>query len=266
MTRGRRYGLIALAMVGVVVAGVLLTTRPGPVSRPAVAVVTPVIEAPVAAISAAPDLGSLDEDVGSVLVASWRGTEVTPGVVSLLDENRVGGVLLFASNFNGPEGLLALSDGLRRLAASACLDHPLLVMLDEEGGQVNRVQADFAPPSALVVGAGGAGDGSTGYEVTSERSGSWLRKRRSTLTAGGVIVAAGFSGHGFKIALSVLDRSRPGIGAQALGIAEGALDYAVGYAKDRKQGSSIKHWKDATAPRVPIIEHPDVRRMLLESR
>jgi cholesterol oxidase len=40
----------------------------------------------------------------------------------------------------------------------------------------------------------GAGDGSGGYEVTSERSGSWLRKRRSTLTARGVIVAAGALG------------------------------------------------------------------------
>jgi alkylation response protein AidB-like acyl-CoA dehydrogenase len=45
----------------------------------------------------------------------------------------------------------------------------------------------------------------------------------------------GDEGHGFKLALAVLDRSRPGIGAQALGIAEGALDYAVGYAKDRRQ-------------------------------
>jgi alkylation response protein AidB-like acyl-CoA dehydrogenase len=45
----------------------------------------------------------------------------------------------------------------------------------------------------------------------------------------------GADGQGFKIALSVLDRSRPGIGAQALGIAEGALDYAVGYAKERQQ-------------------------------
>jgi cholesterol oxidase len=40
----------------------------------------------------------------------------------------------------------------------------------------------------------GAGDGSEGYEVTSERSGSWLRKRRSTLTARGIIVAAGALG------------------------------------------------------------------------
>jgi alkylation response protein AidB-like acyl-CoA dehydrogenase len=45
----------------------------------------------------------------------------------------------------------------------------------------------------------------------------------------------GDEGYGFKIALSVLDRSRPGIGAQALGIAEGALEYAIGYAKERQQ-------------------------------
>src|SRR5204862_5971340 len=45
----------------------------------------------------------------------------------------------------------------------------------------------------------------------------------------------GEDGQGFKIALGVLDRSRPGIGAQALGIAEGALEYAVGYAKERQQ-------------------------------
>jgi alkylation response protein AidB-like acyl-CoA dehydrogenase len=45
----------------------------------------------------------------------------------------------------------------------------------------------------------------------------------------------GEEGQGFKLALAVLDRSRPGIGAQALGIAEGALDYAIGYAKERRQ-------------------------------
>ena len=45
----------------------------------------------------------------------------------------------------------------------------------------------------------------------------------------------GDEGQGFKIALNVLDHSRPGIGAQALGIAEGALDYALQYAKERQQ-------------------------------
>ena len=44
----------------------------------------------------------------------------------------------------------------------------------------------------------------------------------------------GEEGDGFRIAMRVLDRSRPGIGAQALGIAQGATDYALEYAKNRE--------------------------------
>ncbi len=43
----------------------------------------------------------------------------------------------------------------------------------------------------------------------------------------------GEEGQGFKIAMKVLDKSRPGIAAQALGIAQGALDYATEYTKQR---------------------------------
>jgi alkylation response protein AidB-like acyl-CoA dehydrogenase len=45
----------------------------------------------------------------------------------------------------------------------------------------------------------------------------------------------GNEGDGFKIAMRVLDHSRPGIAAQALGIAEGAFDLARRYAKERHQ-------------------------------
>ncbi|HET9981658.1 MAG TPA: acyl-CoA dehydrogenase family protein, partial [Ktedonobacterales bacterium] len=45
----------------------------------------------------------------------------------------------------------------------------------------------------------------------------------------------GKEGEGFKIALATLDRTRPGIAAQALGIAQGALDFAVQYAQQRVQ-------------------------------
>ena len=44
----------------------------------------------------------------------------------------------------------------------------------------------------------------------------------------------GTEGEGFKIAMRILDRSRPGIGAQGLGLAQGATDYAVDYAKSRE--------------------------------
>src|SRR5690606_21543895 len=43
-----------------------------------------------------------------------------------------------------------------------------------------------------------------------------------------------------------------------------AYQNALDYAKERKQGSHYTQLKDPTAPRVAIIEHPDVRRMLLE--
>ena len=44
----------------------------------------------------------------------------------------------------------------------------------------------------------------------------------------------GEEGDGFKIAMRILDRSRSGIAAQALGIAQGATDYALDYAKTRE--------------------------------
>ncbi len=44
----------------------------------------------------------------------------------------------------------------------------------------------------------------------------------------------GNEGEGFLIAMHTLDRSRPTIGAQAVGIAQAAIDYAAGYMKGRK--------------------------------
>ncbi len=44
----------------------------------------------------------------------------------------------------------------------------------------------------------------------------------------------GKEGQGFTIAMHTLDRSRPTIGAQAVGIAQGAIDYAAGYMQQRR--------------------------------
>jgi alkylation response protein AidB-like acyl-CoA dehydrogenase len=57
------------------------------------------------------------------------------------------------------------------------------------------------------------------------------------LTFDGVLVpdanVIGAVGDGFKVAMRTLDRSRLGIAAQALGIAQGATDYAAAYARER---------------------------------
>lgn len=64
----------------------------------------------------------------------------------------------------------------------------------------------------------------------------------------------GTEGEGFKTAMKVLDKSRPGIAAQALGIAAGALEYATAYAKER------------TAFGRPIGQHQGVGFMLADMK
>jgi alkylation response protein AidB-like acyl-CoA dehydrogenase len=62
----------------------------------------------------------------------------------------------------------------------------------------------------------------------------------------------GEEGEGFKIAMRILDRSRPGIAAQGLGIAQGATDYALEYAKTRETMGK------------PIAQHQLVAAMLAD--
>jgi alkylation response protein AidB-like acyl-CoA dehydrogenase len=64
----------------------------------------------------------------------------------------------------------------------------------------------------------------------------------------------------------LMNAARISVGVQGVAVASSAFLNALEYAKDRKQGASITHWKDATAPRVPIIEHADVRRMLIQMK
>ena len=62
----------------------------------------------------------------------------------------------------------------------------------------------------------------------------------------------GEEGEGFKIAMRILDRSRPGIAAQGLGLAQGATDYALEYAKTRETMGK------------PIGEHQIIAAMLAD--
>ncbi|CAN5355889.1 acyl-CoA dehydrogenase C-terminal domain-containing protein [soil metagenome] len=64
----------------------------------------------------------------------------------------------------------------------------------------------------------------------------------------------------------MMNGARIAVGVQGIAVASSAFLNALEYAKERKQGASITHWKDATAPRVAIVEHADVRRMLLDMK
>lgn len=54
----------------------------------------------------------------------------------------------------------------------------------------------------------------------------------------------GREGLGFIVAMKTFDKSRPGVAAQAVGIAQGALDHAVKYSRERKQfGKTISSFQ-----------------------
>jgi len=68
---------------------------------------------------------------------------------------------------------------------------------------------------------------------------------------------------GMKIMFQMMNEARIGVGLQAISSSSIAYLHALQYAKERLQGSSLMDMKNPEAPRVPIIQHPDVRRMLL---
>jgi alkylation response protein AidB-like acyl-CoA dehydrogenase len=74
----------------------------------------------------------------------------------------------------------------------------------------------------------------------------------------------GEEGMGFTIAMHTLDRSRPGIGAQAVGIAQGAIDFAAGYMKQRKAfGAPIADLQGLRFMLADMAMHNEAARTLI---
>ena len=71
---------------------------------------------------------------------------------------------------------------------------------------------------------------------------------------------------GLRIMFVMMNEARIGVGLQGVAQAEAAYQAAAEFAKDRLQGRSLTGPKNADGPADPIIVHPDVRRMLLDSK
>src|SRR5437588_5673606 len=109
--------------------------------------------------------------------------------------------------------------------------------------------ADFYIVFAVTDPQAGHSRGITAFVVEADRPGFSVGKLEHKLGIrgsptgqpifDGVRVPAenlvGEVGEGFKVAMATLDRSRLGVAAQALGIAQGATDYAAAYARERRQ-------------------------------
>ncbi len=73
----------------------------------------------------------------------------------------------------------------------------------------------------------------------------------------------GLEGQGIQLMFQMMNEARLGVGLQGFALGNVAYLYALRYAKERIQGVEIEKMKDPNAPRVAIIKHPDVRRMLI---
>ena len=72
----------------------------------------------------------------------------------------------------------------------------------------------------------------------------------------------GEENQGLKYMFTMMNNARLSVGLQGVAIAERAYQHALWYAKDREQGTSLTD----KSSRVAIIEHPDVKRMLLSMK
>src|SRR5213080_2546949 len=109
--------------------------------------------------------------------------------------------------------------------------------------------ADFYVVFAVTDREAGHSRGITAFVVESDRPGFAVGKLEHKLGIRGSPTGqpvfedvrvpdenvVGEVGEGFRVAMATLDRSRLGVAAQALGIAQGATDYAAAYARERKQ-------------------------------
>ena len=68
---------------------------------------------------------------------------------------------------------------------------------------------------------------------------------------------------GMRAMFHMMNEARLGVGIQGFSMASAAFMYAMNYARERRQGRHLLNMMTPGAEQVPIIQHPDVRRMLL---
>ena len=101
---------------------------------------------------------------GRLLMVGFEGAEAPAALIERAREGRIGGVILFARNIESAPQTAALIASLQEAARASPEGLPLLVGIDQEGGRVNRLSADFTTfPAARAF--GDAGDPSLAREA-----------------------------------------------------------------------------------------------------
>jgi beta-N-acetylhexosaminidase len=87
-------------------------------------------------------LDSVEQLAGQRLMVGFEGETLSIDMKYLIDTLKVGGVVLFKRNLSNPEQIKALCEDLQE-HARAVGQPPLIIAIDQEGGQVARLRAPF---------------------------------------------------------------------------------------------------------------------------
>jgi len=125
----------------------------------------------------------------------------------------------------------------------------------------------FVVPKYLVNEDGSLGERNGVYATNLEKKMGLKGSTTCEMTFGVAHPAIGYlvgdKHDGIRQMFKVIEGARMMIGAKSMGTLSTGYLNALEYAKERHQGADLTRGGDKNAPRVPIIAHPDVRRMLM---
>lgn len=84
---------------------------------------------------------TLDEKIGQMIIGGFEGYEVNDNVRSLIRNYHIGGLILYGRNVQSTDQLLALINWLK--ITNSVNKVPIFISVDEEGGRVSRMPAEF---------------------------------------------------------------------------------------------------------------------------
>ncbi len=204
--------------------------------------------------------------VPNILEHHWGGTMVLTEPDAGSD---VGAGLTRAKHVAGDEYLL---EGVKRFITNGDFDQPknivhLVLARPEGAGPGTKGLSMFIVPKYWVEADGSLGERNGAVVTQVEHKMGIKGSSTCELTLGadapcrGLLV--GNVHQGIAQMFHVIEYARMGVGTKSIGTLSTAYLNALAYTKERKQGADLTRAADKTAPRVEIIRHPDVRRMLM---
>lgn len=169
-------------------------------------------------------------------------------------------------------------DGTYRISGTKCfisggehdltknIIHPVLARIEGDPAGTKGISL-FIVPKFLVNPDGSPGKRNDVYCTGIEHKMGIKSSATATLSFGDNGECVGYllgkERQGMAIMFNMMNYARIETGIQALGQSTAGYMHAVTYAKTRKQGAHFTQTMNDNAPKVSIIEHPDVKRMLL---